>query len=116
MTNEAEISPFDSNSRSLCPDDMCLGLVGADGRCNVCGKAGTPPAESPQAASLLAHEPAAELAEPASTRDSDTAPASGSDPGRNEDPDFTDRRLCPDDSCIGVLGDDGRCRECGKPG
>jgi hypothetical protein len=26
------------------------------------------------------------------------------------------RRLCPDGSCIGVLGDDGRCRTCGRGG
>lgn len=25
------------------------------------------------------------------------------------------RRLCSDESCIGVIGADGRCRECGKP-
>ena len=24
------------------------------------------------------------------------------------------RRLCPDGACIGVIGDDGRCRECGR--
>ena len=24
------------------------------------------------------------------------------------------RRLCPDGSCIGVVGDDGRCRVCGR--
>lgn len=24
------------------------------------------------------------------------------------------RRLCPDGACIGVLGDDGRCRTCGR--
>jgi hypothetical protein len=23
------------------------------------------------------------------------------------------RRLCPDGSCVGVIGDNGRCRECG---
>lgn len=29
-------------------------------------------------------------------------------------PDFADRRLCPDGSCIGVVSDDGRCPECGS--
>src|SRR5437868_1309576 len=24
------------------------------------------------------------------------------------------RRLCPDGACIGVIGDDGRCRVCGR--
>jgi len=26
------------------------------------------------------------------------------------------RRLCPDGACIGVIGDDGRCRVCGRSG
>jgi len=25
------------------------------------------------------------------------------------------RTLCADESCIGVIGPDGRCKECGKP-
>ena len=28
---------------------------------------------------------------------------------------WNQRRLCSDESCIGVIGPDGRCRECGKP-
>lgn len=118
MPNEAEISSFDSNSRSLCPDDLCLGLVGADGRCNVCGKAGTPPAASfpdsepgdsePGGSGPTDSEPAPSLVVSAGGAE----PAPGSD--GDADPDFADRRLCPDESCIGVLGDDGRCRECGK--
>lgn len=28
--------------------------------------------------------------------------------------DPSDRELCPDGACIGVIGDDGRCAECGK--
>jgi len=31
-----------------------------------------------------------------------------------EDP-FADRILCSDGTCIGVIGPDGRCKECGKP-
>jgi hypothetical protein len=30
------------------------------------------------------------------------------------DEDFMTRKLCPDGACIGVVGKDGRCRECGK--
>ena len=26
------------------------------------------------------------------------------------------RRLCPDGSCVGILGRDGRCTECGRTG
>jgi hypothetical protein len=28
---------------------------------------------------------------------------------------FAERQLCPDDTCIGLIGPDGRCKECGKP-
>jgi hypothetical protein len=29
--------------------------------------------------------------------------------------DFDSRQLCSDGNCIGVIGADGRCKECGKP-
>ena len=29
--------------------------------------------------------------------------------------DFASRKLCSDGACIGVIGSDGRCKECGKP-
>ena len=29
--------------------------------------------------------------------------------------DWENRKLCSDGNCIGVIGTDGRCRECGKP-
>ena len=29
--------------------------------------------------------------------------------------DWENRTLCSDESCIGVIGPDGRCKECGKP-
>ena len=28
---------------------------------------------------------------------------------------WENRKLCSDESCIGVIGPDGRCKECGKP-
>ncbi|MEJ2365850.1 MAG: zinc ribbon domain-containing protein [Deltaproteobacteria bacterium] len=36
--------------------------------------------------------------------------------GNEEGPvDFDSRKLCSDGTCIGVIGADGRCKECGKP-
>ncbi len=29
--------------------------------------------------------------------------------------DWEDRVLCSDGTCIGVIGPDGKCKECGKP-
>ena len=33
----------------------------------------------------------------------------------SNDSDWENRVLCSDESCIGVIGPDGRCKECGKP-
>jgi len=32
----------------------------------------------------------------------------------SEAAEWDDRRLCPDGACVGVIGDDGRCKVCGK--
>jgi hypothetical protein len=37
------------------------------------------------------------------------------DEGDADPIDFASRKLCSDGSCIGVIGPDGRCKECGKP-
>ena len=31
------------------------------------------------------------------------------------DIDWENRTLCSDGNCIGIIGPDGRCKECGKP-
>jgi len=48
-------------------------------------------------------EPETELAD---------AAVEGGDEGRI---DFDSRKLCSDGTCIGVIGADGLCKECGKP-
>jgi hypothetical protein len=80
---------FDPDDRELCSDGNCTGVVGADGRCKVCGL-GRDGARAPEA-----EETAAEFA---------GAPAFGDD----------DRELCPDGACIGLLGADGKCKVCGR--
>ncbi|MEW5908697.1 MAG: hypothetical protein AB1659_02725 [Thermodesulfobacteriota bacterium] len=32
-----------------------------------------------------------------------------------QDAQWSDRKLCIDENCIGVIGTDGRCKECGTP-
>lgn len=99
---------FDPASRSLCPDELCVGLIGQDGRCKVCGKAGA----VPDAASPAAND--AEAPDDGPEPDGATATEASETSGPDSDPAFQDRALCPDDSCIGLLGPDGRCKECGK--
>jgi hypothetical protein len=85
--------------RQLCPDDACVGVLGSDGRCKVCGTA------SPLAGAYRPATPRPRPeAEPEQPRE-----AAGDDT-------FDDRQLCPDGACIGVLGADGRCSVCGQRG
>jgi hypothetical protein len=83
------VSDLDLDDRTLCPDGACIGVIGADGRCKVCGRSedGAAPVE-------------VEAAAPAD------ADADSFDP---------DRRLCPDGNCVGVIGPDDRCKICGTP-
>lgn len=107
MTGD-DAAGFDPASRSLCPDELCVGLIGQDGRCKVCGKAGTPPSAGSPGSSDA--DDVNDLSEPDAATDAEASATGDSD----SDPAFQDRALCPDDSCIGLLGPDGRCKECGK--
>ena len=88
--NELEFDP----KRRLCPDGSCVGVLGSDGRCKVCGSldesaVGLPP----------------EAFGGGCASSSAGVGAEGFDPRR---------RLCDDGSCVGVIGADGRCGVCGQ--
>jgi hypothetical protein len=85
-------TPFDSKRR-LCPDGSCVGVIGADGRCTVCGRSGD--------------------ARPDELDDEAEAPLEAAGPGEPGGFDPA-RRLCDDGSCLGVIGADGRCNVCGQ--
>ena len=104
------------DQRILCSDGNCIGIIGAEGRCKVCGM--------PYDGDLPS------LIDEANTDDDglDSSPADqqmavedppvGDDSADGSDgPEDTweNRTLCADESCIGVIGPDGRCKECGKP-
>jgi hypothetical protein len=93
------VSDLDLEARRLCADGACIGVLDDDGRCKVCGKIGDGPAPARASTAPMPQAPAA----------ADHAPAHGGD-----DDDLTRRELCPDGACIGVLGDDGKCKVCGK--
>ena len=42
-------------------------------------------------------------------------PDGGNPDGRVIAEDWENRLLCSDGDCFGLIGPDGRCRECGKP-
>ncbi|MFH1103069.1 MAG: hypothetical protein V1714_04805 [Pseudomonadota bacterium] len=94
---------FEWTERKLCIDENCIGVVGHDGRCRECGKPFDPTVTNeedikPSGNSSLPENPAACQCE---------KKGSGSY--------WQERTLCIDENCIGVVGHDGRCRECGKP-
>ena len=94
-------------NRTLCNDDSCIGVIGPDGRCKECGKPFegefTPVADSGEYIDTADETP--DYDEDYSEEDLDN----------DGDPDWENRTLCSDESCIGVIGPDGRCKECGKP-
>jgi hypothetical protein len=95
--------PFDD--RQLCPDGGCIGVIGPDGCCKVCGRAAENWGDERNRGLRHEQDPAVveELEEKRIVGALDPAPD-----------DLEERELCPDGSCIGVMGDDGRCRVCGK--
>jgi len=105
-------------NRTLCSDENCIGVIGPDGRCKECGskfkgdfsKISVPAEESVPSEGMEPDE--AELEETADVSENPVVPHPPDSP---PDSDWESRRLCSDESCIGVIGPDGRCKECGKP-
>jgi hypothetical protein len=109
-SDEAKIQDDDGwENRILCSDESCIGVIGPDGRCKECGK----PYKEPQSPD--------EQPRPPQTQTVRGESAAAHDPERPEKPaevqpdDWENRTLCSDEGCIGVIGPDGRCKECGKP-
>jgi len=87
---------FEPARRELCPDGTCIGLIGPDGRCKVCGAVGASAVSDPRHRGMR------------QTREGDEAGDESSDLD-------SERELCPDGACVGVIGPDGRCAVCGTP-
>ena len=140
----------DWESRVLCSDGNCIGVIGPDGRCRECGKRFE---ENPDRTSSM-EEPKEEAEEEkkepkeeagkekeeepwedsedafiekiledetkTSSDDifSETEAMEDTEKSENQtgpDSEWEHRKLCSDGNCIGVIGPDGLCKECGKP-
>ena len=108
----------DWKRRVLCSDGNCIGVIGPDGRCKECGKpyegklpTGTATADEPQDVETATESETPEDEASESDEAEDGAPEAPAD----TDDEWANRRLCSDGNCIGVIGPDGRCKECGKP-
>lgn len=101
----AATGSFGMGEHELCPDEACIGIIGPDGRCKECGRPSPRHGLDPRTQGLRTEEDVAEELEAAITK-GDLAPSPD---------DFESRELCPDGACIGLIGPDGRCKECRKP-
>ena len=91
--DEAEPTANDEwESRTLCRDESCIGVIGPDGHCTECG--------------LIYNESDSEMGEDEIDGQEDRAESGDND-------EWESRTLCRDESCIGVIGPDGYCKECG---
>ena len=93
----------DWEQRQLCPDGGCTGVIGPDGTCKVCGRAAPNWGDERRRGQRPVEEVEEEIEKNVVAHDQPEAPD-----------DFENRALCPDGSCVGVLGDDGKCRVCGR--
>ena len=102
--------------RTLCSDGNCIGIIGANGRCKECGL----PYEGERAFSAGDSNSSGEHVDGLSADRSiaDEVYHQEGDPIAvidESDDAWEKRTLCIDESCIGVVGPNGRCKECGKP-
>ncbi len=109
MTDSSKHSKVDIEweNRVLCGDESCIGVIGPDGRCKECGL----PFEGE-------FTPVAEVGDYPDSEDEMPEALDAlteEDDDDDGDPEWENRALCVDESCIGVIGPDGRCKECGKP-
>lgn len=108
---------MDWENRVLCSDGNCIGVIGWDGRCKECGR----PYEGqlPWQIKSTAFDENTETQQHEDVSDAEEKPVKDAgnqaDQMSQEDYDWEGRRLCSDGNCIGVIGPDGRCKECGKP-
>lgn len=91
---------FEVAQRELCPDGACIGLIGPDGRCKVCGAVGVSQVADPRHRGLRA-------------TNGESGPSDTSDTTGDPDELDADRELCPDGACVGLIGPDGQCSVCG---
>ena len=108
---------FDPSKRRLCPDGACIGVVGDDGRCRVCGRAGdgsAAPRSAAPAGDPMGADNEDDDAWPEPNDDAAPAIASG-EAGAAVGGFQPGRRLCDDGNCVGVIGPSGRCSVCGRP-
>ena len=116
--------------REVCPDGGCVGVIGADGTCKVCGRV-SPTWDNERERGMVV-DGADPSADPAGDEDEDDDFEDGDEDGDEEgdeegddaealaagtpveEHEWSQRKLCPDGACVGVIGANGLCTVCGK--
>jgi hypothetical protein len=106
-------------NRVLCSDESCIGTIGPDGRCTECGRPYEGIIPGRTETSRTQEAVAADEGQADASNESHSAilandKMSEEDSISAADDEWERRTLCPDESCIGVIGPDGRCKECGR--
>lgn len=112
-SRQVEGDKFDPAHRELCPDGACIGVIGSDGRCKECGKASARGSGGSSVESGASAAPQSETAPDESDPDLPADPDEDTPDTDGAPADIAERQLCPDGACIGVIGSNGRCKECG---
>ena len=118
---QADDAGLEWEKRALCSDESCIGVIGPDGRCKECGRPFEGPLPQGQEPTGLrvADEAILEQGlvsdEPLGPAGTDVSSEEESAASSSIEDEWERRTLCADESCIGVIGLDGRCKECGKP-
>jgi hypothetical protein len=110
---------IDWENRVLCGDGNCIGVIGTDGRCKECGLIKSDQVGEDE----VVYDPGNEKNDPYEDQGSSDTDEEGELPepsepdvrGRDMDAEWENRILCSDESCIGTMGPEGICNECGKP-
>lgn len=116
---EPKQTDLDWQHRVLCSDGNCIGVIGPDGNCKECGKKyeGTLPEDhfsDKEKPPEETHTPQKDDQPIEEQTAQEATELNESNEAINDD-DWQDRLLCSDGNCIGVIGPEGRCKECGKP-
>jgi hypothetical protein len=106
--NDTSSTEADWESRTLCSDGNCIGVIGPDGHCKECGLAYD--GEAPAIEGQVFEADDYDDDDDGDDGDDETGVASEA----SDDSDWENRQLCSDGNCIGVIGPNGRCKECGK--
>ena len=114
MKNEEDTTQADIEweQRILCSDESCIGVIGPDGRCKECGLPYAGPFNATNEETVASDVEEADSEDEISEEPEETGEY---DTETQTDLDWEQRTLCSDESCIGVIGPDGLCKECGKP-